>query len=598
MTEAQVALLRMQNTTSPMPPAPASAATGAVIAAWQNWINSGYPSGSCGGAGGSGGTAGNGGSSGAGGSSQGGSGGTGRVADAGVTGGGLPCDVQALLVNRCDSCHGTALAGGAPRSLVTYADLIRPDPANLSMTEAQVALLRMQSATSPMPPAPASVATAAEFSALQNWINSGYSPGSCGGAGGSGGAAGGGGGSGAGAGGSTQAGSGGTGGAMDAALPSGSLPCDIQTYLANSCDGCHGTALAGGAPRSLVTYADLIKPDPVNTSMTEAQVALLRMQSTTSPMPPAPAAAATGAVIAAWQNWINSGYPSGSGSCDAGAGGAGGTPGSGGGAGAGGSGQAGSGGTGGAVDAGLPSGSLPCDVQTLMVSRCDSCHGTTLAAGAPRSLVTYADLLKPDLANPSMTEAQVALFRMQSTTSPMPPAPASVATTAEIATLQNWINSGYPSGSCAGDAGPPPSDPLNAPPICTSNTTWTQGSGSRMAPGQACISCHQGSEAPRYLIAGTLYPTGHEPNNCNGVNGTTGARVVVTGSNGTSITLTPNSAGNFTSSTTLSPPYMAKVVNAAGHERVMSSTMSAGDCNLCHTQTGTSGAPGRITLPP
>ena len=259
---------------------------------------------------------------------------------------------------------------------------------------------------------------------------------------------------------------------------------------------------------------------------------------------------------------------------------------------------AGSGGAGGSVASGLP-----CDVQTLLVNRCDGCHGTTLAAGAPRSLVIYADLIQPDPANISMTEAQVALLRMQSTTSPMPPAPASAATAAEIATLQNWINSGYPSGSCAGDAGPPPFDPLNAPPTCTSNTTWNQGAdetGSTMAPGQGCISCHQasGGEAPNFVIAGTLYPTGHEPNNCNGVNGITGARVVVTGSNGTSITLTPNSAGNFTSSTALSPPYMAKVVNAAGVERAMSSTASAGDCNLCHTQNGASNAPGRVTLPP
>jgi hypothetical protein len=213
--------------------------------------------------------------------------------------------------------------------------------------------------------------------------------------------------------------------------------------------------------------------------------------------------------------------------------------------------------------------------------------------------VTYADLIKPDPANPSMTEAQVSLVRMQSTASPMPPAPAAAATPAEIAALQNWINSGYPSGSCAGDAGPPPSDPLNGPSTCTSNTTWNQGTNgsSRMEPGHACISCHRGSEAPTFVIAGTLYPTGHEPDNCNGVDGTTGARVVVTGSNGTSVTLTPNSAGNFSSSTTLSPPYMAKVVNAAGTERVMSSTASSGDCNLCHTQTGASGAPGRVTLP-
>ena len=395
--------------------------------------------------------------------------------------------------------------------------------------------------------------------------------------------------------GSNQGGSGGQGGA------SVGLPCDLQTILVDHCDSCHGATLAGGAPRSLVTFADLTKPDLVNNTMTEAQAALQRIQSTTAPMPPSPASTLTSTEIATLQNWIASGYPAGS--CGGG-GGAGGSSqtGGGGGAGAGGSLQSGSGGAVGAADAGVAGGGLPCDVQTLLVNRCDTCHGTTPAAGAPRSLVTYADLTKPDPVNTAMTEAQVALARMQSATSPMPPAPAAAATSSEIATLQNWINGGYPSGSCGGDAGAPPVDPLNATPTCTSNVTYgggSDGSGS-MYPGQACITCHasRGGEAPTFVIAGTLYPTGHEPNNCDGVNGTTGARVVVTAGNGTSVTLTPNSAGNFYSSTSMSPPYTAKVVNAAGVERVMISTASIGDCNRCHTQTGANGAPGRITLPP
>jgi hypothetical protein len=346
-----------------------------------------------------------------------------------------------------------------------------------------------------------------------------------------------------------------------------------------------------------VTFADLTKPDPANPALTEAQVALQRIQSTTAPMPPSPASPATSAQIAMFQNWVSSGYPAGS--CGGG-GGTGGTSGSGGGAGAGGSTQVGSGGTSGTVDAGVPGGSLPCNIQTLLVNRCDSCHGAILAAGVPRSLVTYADLTKPDLVNTSLTEAQVALLRMQSTTSPMPPAPAAAATSAEIAAMQTWINSSYPLGSC-GDAGAPPPDPLNAPPTCTSQTTWTEGTNgsSFMEPGQACISCHTATrgEAPIFAIAGTLYPTGHEPNNCNGANGTSGAHVVVSGSNGTSITLIPNAAGNFYSSTFLSGPYAAKVVNGSGVERVMVSTTSTGDCNSCHTQIGANSAPGRITLP-
>jgi hypothetical protein len=34
-----------------------------------------------------------------------------------------------------------------------------------------------------------------------------------------------------------------------------------------------------------------------------------------------------------------------------------------------------------------------------------------------------------------------------------------------------------------------------------------------------------------------------------------------------------------------------------GRERIMATAQTSGDCNLCHTQSGTSAAPGRIILP-
>lgn len=523
------------------------------------------------------------------------------------TGDGLPCEVRTVLVKYCDSCHGASVASGAPRSLVTYADLIKSDLINTGITEAQAALQRMQSGTSPMPPLPAAAPRAADIATLQSWVQSGYPKGTCGG--GTGGTVQGGssGSGGAGKGGdagsvaaSGGSGGGGTGGANSGSAGGapGGLPCEIQALMVSRCESCHGSTPSGGAPRSLVTLANLMAADPANPSMTEAQFALARMQSATSPMPPAPASPASSSEIAMLQGWINNGYPPGT----CGVAGAGGGAGSG----TGGSAQSGAGGSGGGGATGgsdaSTSGSLPCDVQTLLVNRCESCHGNTPSGGAPRSLVTYANLASADPASPGMTEAQVALQRMQNTTSPMPPSPASPATSAEIATLQNWISSGYPSGSCSGDAGTPPPDPLNASPTCTSKTTWNRGNegSSSMDPGQACISCHgrSGGEAPRFVIAGTLYPTGHEPDNCNGANGTAiGAKVVVTDSSGKSVTLTPNSAGNFSSSTALTAPFKAKVVNAAGIERVMASVASTGDCNSCHTQSGSSGAPGRITLP-
>jgi hypothetical protein len=111
-------------------------------------------------------------------------------------------------------------------------------------------------------------------------------------------------------------------------------------------------------------------------------------------------------------------------------------------------------------------------------------------------------------------------------------------------------------------------------------------------------------EGPRYVIAGTLYPTAHEPDLCDGVSstgGTQGAEVVIIGASGQMLTLTPNSAGNFFYSGTLAEPYQAKVVYQ-GRERAMIEAQTSGDCNNCHTQEGAmpSGplkAPGRILLP-
>jgi mono/diheme cytochrome c family protein len=387
---------------------------------------------------------------------------------------------------------------------------------------------------------------------------------------------------------------GGSGGSSGSANVRG-LPCEVQALMVQYCASCHGSPTSGGAPRSLMTYADLTRSDMMDPSITEAEQAMKLMQGKSLPMPPAPAAGPSASEMGTLQIWIDNGYPTGS--CGAE------NTGSGGSGGGGKTGSSGTGGSTGIADAGVPGGTLPCDVQTLLVKRCTSCHGNTPSGGAPRPLVSYANLTASDPANPALTEAEVAVQRMKDSNAPMPPYPASPSTSDEIATLQAWIDDGYPSGSCTGDAGSPPAnDPLNADPTCTSNTTWkngTRGSAS-MEPGQACISCHAttGGEAPTFTIAGTLYPTGHEPDNCNGANGqSTGAKVVVTGNNGSSLTLTPNSVGNFFTTTSLPPPYKAKVVSASGSERVMSGTASTGDCNSCHTQNGSQSAPGRITLP-
>ncbi len=279
------------------------------------------------------------------------------------------------------------------------------------------------------------------------------------------------------------------------------------------------------------------------------------------------------------------------------------------------SGAGGDGGTGGALATGGATGcsadGVPADVAALFSLRCLACHGNPPLAGVPASFATYTSLTAPSKSDPAKSNAALAVARMQNDAMPMPPAPLQRATTAEIATLQAWVAAGTPKADCGADGGtapdaPPAFDPFAVAPKCTSGKTWTNGThgSAQMQPGVACVNCHaMGGDGPRYAVAGTLYPTGHEPDQCDGVagGGTAGAQVVIVGADGKSVTLTPNSAGNFFYQGTIAKPYLAKVTYM-GRERAMIEAQTSGDCNLCHTQngsmpSGTMKAPGRIVLP-
>jgi hypothetical protein len=258
------------------------------------------------------------------------------------------------------------------------------------------------------------------------------------------------------------------------------------------------------------------------------------------------------------------------------------------------------------ADGGGPSADgLPCDVQQILATYCTSCHSDPPVAG-PMGLVTYADLTAPAVTQPSKTVAQLSLQRMQSTVAPMPPASMPPVSAADLATFAAWVNGGTPMGACGGSSGGDGGaagggggggggGPYGTPPVCTSGTTWSHGGGgsSSMNPGEACISCHASSgEAPMFGVAGTVYPTAHEPDLCYGESGIS---VVVTDANGNVVTMTTNGSGNF-SHGSIATPYTAKVV-ANGKERAMASPQTSGDCNSCHTENGANGAPGRIIAP-
>jgi hypothetical protein len=138
---------------------------------------------------------------------------------------------------------------------------------------------------------------------------------------------------------------------------------------------------------------------------------------------------------------------------------------------------------------------------------------------------------------------------------------------------------------------------FDTPTVCTSGTTWTRGNrgSASMHPGVACIDCHGSNRGPAFTIAGTVYPTGHEPDDCNGTGGA-GTSVVITDKNGKVTTIAVNAAGNFYSTAAITKPFQAKVVKG-GSERVMTGAQTVGDCNTCHTEKGASSAPGRIVTP-
>jgi hypothetical protein len=164
-------------------------------------------------------------------------------------------------------------------------------------------------------------------------------------------------------------------------------------------------------------------------------------------------------------------------------------------------------------------------------------------------------------------------------------------TTQDIAVVNGDPNGG-------GVGGGPTVDPYNTPVVCTSNVHWTRGDrgSALMHPGGECVSCHDVNNGPAIAFGGTLYPTAHEPDDCNGVGG---AQVAVTDAAGHVFTVTANSAGNFylRPTSTLTFPITAKVTTTNGMVREMTTPQDNGDCNSCHTEAGSDLAPGRIMLP-
>lgn len=135
-----------------------------------------------------------------------------------------------------------------------------------------------------------------------------------------------------------------------------------------------------------------------------------------------------------------------------------------------------------------------------------------------------------------------------------------------------------------------------APEPRCSGASWDGGAlGSpEMSPGRPCLGCHGAAGEPSFTAAGTVFEALDEPDDCSGAAGVT---VEIEDADGMVATTTSNAAGNFYfTDETFVLPVIARVIRG-GAVRTMPRFVHGTDCNGCHTQTGSLGAPGRVLAP-
>jgi hypothetical protein len=229
----------------------------------------------------------------------------------------------------------------------------------------------------------------------------------------------------------------------------------------------------------------------------------------------------------------------------------------------------------------------------VLASKCTACHSDPPINNALSGLGTYADLRATSKEDPTKDEAQLSVVRMQSSSSPMPPASVqNPASASDVATLQNWINAGYPSGSCPVDGGAPPDAGTSGPvDVFSGQPPFAPATGGNTHnAGQNCLSCHNVSstQAPAFLFGGTLYDASGKP--------VVGAEVRVVDDNGTGYSVHTGPSGTFyKGGSSLATPAHAGARDAT-NKALMISPVTAGGCSSCHC-TGSSCATTPIHLP-
>jgi hypothetical protein len=113
-----------------------------------------------------------------------------------------------------------------------------------------------------------------------------------------------------------------------------------------------------------------------------------------------------------------------------------------------------------------------------------------------------------------------------------------------------------------------------------------------MRPGEDCMSCHDGSSASQWTVAGTIFSA----SKADPTQGRRGIAVLVTDAAGSQLTLETNDAGNFYSAEPLQFPIMVQAQSSTVR-MAMQASVSNGSCNGCHADPPANLAPGRLFVP-
>lgn len=86
------------------------------------------------------------------------------------------CDVQEVIENNCQLCHGTQRKYGAPMTLVSYRDLVAPSISDPSKKVFELVAARIHDTKRPMPPGGRTPLSEREAAVLDRWIGAGAPP--------------------------------------------------------------------------------------------------------------------------------------------------------------------------------------------------------------------------------------------------------------------------------------------------------------------------------------------------------------------------------------------------------------------------------------